>query len=83
MTIKCPTCNGSGKATLSKKMQAVVDAVDKLRNPTSPQIYRSLPESVLRSKGGRKIVPTAINRRVQRLVDMGILRYADGKVVRC
>lgn len=65
-THKCPRCDGTGRAPLSKSLERIV-AICAESHPTVREIYASLPEH-------KHIVLTAIYRRVERLLKMGVLR---------
>jgi len=66
-TIKCARCKGTGRQKLSVTMQSTLDTVNGLDQPTIHDIYINLPER-------NTFVLTAAHRRVERLVDMGLLK---------
>jgi hypothetical protein len=68
MKLKCTKCNGTGEAQLPIALRETFATMQKIDWPaTIPQIYEKLPDNgVLR--------PTAANRRVERLVALGLVR---------
>lgn len=65
-THKCPRCDGTGRAPLSKSLERIV-AICAEGHPTVREIYDRLPEQ-------KHIVLTATYRRVERLLKMGVIR---------
>jgi len=67
MKLKCTKCNGTGEAQLPIALRETFAAMQKLQPSTIPEIYVKLPDNgVLR--------PTAANRRVERLVALGLVK---------
>jgi hypothetical protein len=67
MTSTCPKCNGTGKRELSPGLNAAAQAVSRLGTPTIAEIYAVLPDR-------KRISITAVNRRVERLVTLNVLK---------
>jgi predicted transcriptional regulator len=69
-TIPCDGCNGSGRAPLPIPLQETLDAV-RQGHATAPAIYRALNQG--------DIDPTAINRRLDRLLALGFVTREMGR----
>lgn len=63
-TLLCPRCR-EGHVTLGGPLLRTFKAIQDLSNPTVPEIVRHLREGVH---------PTAINRRVERLMQLKLVR---------
>ena len=63
--IHCPRCNGEGKLNLSGPLLRTYNAILGLQSPTMGQLAKFL---------GENVHPTAINRRVDRLMQMKLVR---------
>jgi hypothetical protein len=64
-TIPCTRCHGNGHARLKGPLLRTYNAIAKLGQPTVPEIVRAL---------GEQVHPTAVNRRVERLKAMRLIR---------
>jgi predicted transcriptional regulator len=67
MTMKCTKCNGTGEAQLPLALQETYLELLAAGPSTVPQLYELLPDF-------KAIRPTAANRRVERLVALGLVR---------
>lgn len=67
-TIRCPACNGNGKTPLKPKLKRCFDAINRLGNPSVPEIFKELHEPVDH---------TAINQRVRRLVGFRLVKRTN------
>lgn len=63
--IPCTRCHGNGHSQLKGPLLRTYNAIVKLGRPTVPEIVRSL---------GEKVHPTAVNRRVERLKAMRLIK---------
>ena len=71
MTIKCQHCLGKGKVKLPEKLQDVVDVLEFFSGEsTRAEIHKELEK---RAKVA-KIHPTAISRRLERLLKLKVIR---------
>jgi len=67
MKLKCTKCNGTGEARLPRALDETLFAIIKHGPATVPEIYEKVPDS-------KAIKPTAANRRVERLVALGLVK---------
>jgi len=67
MTMKCRKCNGTGRTPLYPALREVLTVLEKLGPLKIPEIYEALPSR-------NTICATAVNRRVERLVKMKLVK---------
>lgn len=67
MKITCNTCAGTGERELSPVLYRVIRVIAALDNPTISEIYTRISDR-------SEIDLTAIHRRVERLLEMGLLK---------
>jgi len=67
MTISCPKCSGQGKIKLFDALSPVLAIIQELGTPTIAEIYQ-------RSKDRKRVTSYAVNRRVERLVKLGLVK---------
>ena len=71
-SITCPKCHGSGKKPLTKVYTQTLDLIRRLGNPTIADLQKHI-------KG---VCPTAINQRVKRLKEFGVVTTSVGRPMR-
>lgn len=69
-TIPCEICKGSGRIPLPEVLQQVYDAVER-GTATAPEIWAASPDRAI-------IGATAINRRLARLMELGLVTRQRG-----
>lgn len=64
-SVKCPTCGGSGRTTLSDTMLKTFRVVKQLRKASAPDVLGKMPDEVSVS---------AINNRLEDLRKLGLIK---------